>query len=149
MKKTFLTLLFLATFATLKAQTHYAIFNHVALDVRHIDKSVAFYSRLFKLDSIPNPFPHLRVTWFKIGEHDQLHLIQAEPGEKILTPENLHICFSVKSIDEFISRLQKEHIAYTNGDGKANAINLRTDGVKQIYFHDPDGYLVEVNDQQY
>jgi lactoylglutathione lyase len=32
------------------------------------------------------------------------------------------------------------------GPGEKMAITNRVDGVKQIYFKDPDGYWIEIND---
>ncbi len=36
-------------------------------------------------------------------------------------------------------------IAYSDWPGKPNTVNIRADGIKQIYFQDPDGYWLEVN----
>jgi lactoylglutathione lyase len=141
--------LFILFFCSLQAQKPYAVFNHVALEVRNLDKSVAFYSTLFHLEKIPSPWPKRRIAWFKMGEHNQLHIIEADSNEHIITAENFHFCFSVHSMDEFIRLLKKKHIDYDNGYGKAYRITIRADGVKQIYVKDPDGYQVEVNDQVY
>ena len=34
---------------------------------------------------------------------------------------------------------------YSDWPGNSGKINIRADGVKQIYFQDPDGYWLEVN----
>jgi len=60
--------------------------------------------------------------------------------------KNDHLCFSVASIDNFIENLSKQNITYTNWPGTAKAPTVRVDGVKQIYFVDPDGHWLEVND---
>jgi lactoylglutathione lyase len=149
MKKLISILLLIIIFDASKAQEKYASFNHIAIEVRNLDQSTAFYSKLFHFDTIPSPWPNRRIRWFKIGEHDQLHVIEADSGEKIITAENFHFCFSVRSIAEFIIVLKNEHISYNNGYGKPNEMTMRADGVKQIYIKDPDGYLVEINDQVY
>jgi lactoylglutathione lyase len=46
----------------------------------------------------------------------------------------------------FIKVLEKNNIGYENWAGEKNAVTNRVDGVKQIYFKDPDGYWVEIND---
>jgi lactoylglutathione lyase len=42
--------------------------------------------------------------------------------------------------------LKKANIPFEDWAGKSGAITLRVDGVKQIYFQDPDGYWIEIND---
>ena len=36
-------------------------------------------------------------------------------------------------------------IVYSDWPGKSNTVNVRPDGVKQIYLQDPDNYWIEVN----
>ena len=44
--------------------------------------------------------------------------------------------------------LKDNNIPFENGKGEKNTITNRPDGVKQIYFQDPDGYWIEVNDSK-
>ena len=44
------------------------------------------------------------------------------------------------------SSLKKNNIPFENWAGEKNTYTIRVDGVKQIYFKDPDGYWVEIND---
>ena len=41
--------------------------------------------------------------------------------------------------------LDKMKIIYSDWPGNSNKINIRADGIKQIFFQDPDGYWIEVN----
>jgi lactoylglutathione lyase len=52
-------------------------------------------------------------------------------------------------MDAFVDKLNSKHIAYSDGHGKQTAIFLRADGVKQVYFNDPDGYTIEINDAKH
>ena len=56
--------------------------------------------------------------------------------------------FRVASLDEFRKKLDGLGVKYRdlNGGGK---MSVRKDGVHQIYFQDPDGYWVEVNDDRF
>jgi catechol 2,3-dioxygenase-like lactoylglutathione lyase family enzyme len=45
--------------------------------------------------------------------------------------------------------LNKNSIWFGNFPGITNTITTRPDGIKQIYFKDPDGYWIEVNDDPY
>jgi lactoylglutathione lyase len=130
-----------------------ASFDHVALLVRNMKASAAFYQTLFHLDTIPVP-PHgnTNVVWFKMNRQLQLHLVEGLKDSSHI-PFN-HIAFSVSSIDEFIDKLKKAGIKYYGGNSqgtgnsKLYGVDLRGDGVHQIYFNDPDGYQVEVNDRR-
>ena len=42
--------------------------------------------------------------------------------------------------------LEQNKIEYENWAGEKNAVTKRVDGVQQIYFKDPDGYWIEIND---
>lgn len=147
MKKIVLSFLLAMTSFILWAQKPYSSFNHISIHVNNLDKSVSFYTKLFQLDSIPDPFPQFRVTWFKLGKHLQFHIF--EDKEMVNVQESYHFCFSVSSMDEFIANLKKENIEYFDGSGQKDVITLRSDKVKQIYFKDPDGHKIEVNDSPF
>jgi lactoylglutathione lyase len=122
--------------------------NHIALYVFNIEKSAAFYRDIIQLDTIAEPFQDGKHNWFKIGEHSQLHLIKGAV-EKTLHDKNTHICFSVSSITIFLQNLKKDNIAYENWAGDQNTVTTRPDGVHQIYLKDPDGFWVEINDDNF
>lgn len=123
------------------------LLNHIAVYVNNLEVSAKFYESVIGLTQIPEPFKDGRHTWFTLGSAGQLHLISgAEKGLK--REKNTHLCFSVKSIEEFIAVLDKNEVKYENWKGEAKAVTLRVDGVKQIYFQDPDGYWIEINNNQ-
>lgn len=119
--------------------------NHIALYVAELKPSTDFYLNVVGLDTIPEPFHDGRHTWFLVGPKSHLHVIS---GAKVSLPKekNTHLCFTVPSVDEFIKRLVKNKVPYENWAGEKNAVTNRVDGVKQIYFQDPDGYWIEIND---
>ena len=122
--------------------------NHIALYIKNLKVGTAFYQNIIGLDTIPEPFHDQRHTWFHVGGHAQLHLIQ---GAATITEhdKNSHLCFTVPSVDEFVKKLVAAGIPYEDWPGKSNSITTRVDGVKQIYFQDPDKYWVEINDDKY
>jgi lactoylglutathione lyase len=119
--------------------------NHIALYVVDLKTSTEFYQHIIGLDTIPEPFHDGRHTWFSIGPKSHLHLIQGAQN-KLEYPKNSHLCFTVPSVDEFAKNLAKNNVSYENLVGEKNTITKRVDGVKQIYFRDPDGYWIEIND---
>ena len=107
--------------------------------------STHFYQQVVGLDTIPEPFHDGRHTWFSVGTHSHLHIIS---GAKEKTPhdKNSHLCFSVASVNDFVANLKRNNVEFENWAGEKNAVTNRVDGVKQLYFRDPDGYWVEIND---
>ena len=120
------------------------VLNHIALYVTKLGVSTAFYREVIGLDTIPEPFKDGKHTWFSIGQHSHLHLIEGAQ-EPVKHPKNTHLCFSVPSVEEFIQRLDKAGVNYSNWPGTSKSPTVRADGIKQIYFQDPDGYWLEVN----
>ncbi len=132
----------------MNAQKSKPVLNHLAYYVMNLTKSTDFYQRIIGLDTIPEPFHDGKHTWFKVAEHSHLHLIQGASGPSPLTKHS-HLCFSVASMENMINRLQKANIVYEDWAGKKGSVTVRVDGVHQIYFQDPDGYWIEINDDRY
>lgn len=122
-----------------------ATLNHIALYVVDLKVSTNFYQNIIGLDTIPEPFHDGRHTWFGVGKQGHLHVISGAKSAGT-HDKNTHLCFSVPSVDQFVTILQQNKIAYENWAGQANTVTNRVDGVKQVYFKDPDGYWIEIND---
>lgn len=119
--------------------------NHIAIYVHELSKSTDFYENVLMLQRIDEPFKDGRHTWFTLGAAGHLHLIQGAEAH-IKRDKNDHLCFSVANIEEFILNLDRLGVEYTNWPGTAKAPTVRVDGVKQVYFQDPDGHWIEIND---
>jgi lactoylglutathione lyase len=129
------------------AQNQAISLNHIALYVEDLNKSAAFYQNVIGLDSVPEPFKDGLHAWFRIGENLTLHVIQG-PKEKVIQYRSTHTCFSVTDINLFIEKLVKAGVVHEDVKGKQNAVTIRVDGIKQIYFKDPDGYWIEINNDK-
>ncbi|WP_240755196.1 VOC family protein [Pedobacter sp. SYP-B3415] len=121
------------------------VINHVAQYVVDLQVSTEFYQKVIGLDTIPEPFHDGRHTWFSIGDFAHLHIISGAKG-KTDHDKNSHLCFSTTDMTAFIANLKQRKIGFESWAGEKNGITKRTDGVQQIYFKDPDGYWIEVND---
>ena len=125
-----------------------AEFSHQALHVRDIQKSASFYETVLGLKRVPDPFKDDRRVWFRMGDRAQLHLIGG--AEEVATPDiDVHIAFRVPSVLEFANKLDGLQIRYVNSSQENSRITVRPDRVKQVYFQDPDGYWIEVNDERF
>ena len=121
-----------------------AVLNHIAVYVADLNIATDFYKNVFNLPQIPEPFHDNKHTWFSLGNAGQLHLIQGARFKETFD-KNSHLCFSVVSIEDFMSILRTKSIDFENWAGAKGEVTLRVDGVKQIYFKDPDGHWLEVN----
>ncbi len=146
MKKMHLAVLLVLVTGLIQAQTPH--FNHTTIYVVDLEKSSEFYEKVMQLKIIEEPFHDHHHTWFKMGDHAQLHVVS---GAKATIPHdiNIHLAFSVPSVPEFMKHLDAMHIKYGNWAGEEKKIQPRPDKVSQIYFQDPDGYWIEVNDDKF
>ena len=148
MKK--VSLFFIAVLCTILLQAQDSIvskfsFNHLALSVKDVNRSAEFYATVLQLPEILNRTKMEGIRWFTLADGKELHLISIIK-EQIIINKAVHMGLATKNIDAFVQRLERLKITYSDWPGKTNTVNIRTDGVKQIYFQDPDGYWVEVND---
>ena len=147
MKAIIIFILLIFSVMTISAQKNKISLNHIALYVEDLSKSVTFYKNIIGLDSVPEPFKDGMHAWFKIGDNLTLHIIQGKK-EKIHQYRSTHTCYSVTDINSFIAHLTKSAIVYEDVNGNPNSVTTRVDGVKQIYFKDPDGYWIEINNDK-
>ena len=78
------------------------------------------------MKKIQEPFKDGRHTWFKIGEHAQLHVVG---GAKAIVPHdiNIHLSFHVVALKDFMDHLDKLQIKY--GNWKGDSKNARNSGL--------------------
>jgi lactoylglutathione lyase len=109
--------------------------NHVAIHVRDLDASIRFYREVIGLPQIPRPNFAFPGAWFAFG-NQELHLI----AESTLDPnDRRHHHFALLVDDTFAAKAELEQKGVTEFKGPAP----RPDGAMQLFFHDPDGYLIE------
>ena len=117
-----------------------------AIHVRDLQKSAAFYETIFGLKRMPDPFKDGRHAWLRMGR-DQLHLTGGA-AEVAKEDMNVHLSFRVRSLEDFATRLDETQVKYVNSRGEERKLIARPEGVKQVYFKDPDGYWIEVSDDK-
>ena len=118
-------------------------FNHVALSVKDLGRSADFYKQVLKLEEITNRSRLDGVRWFSLGDRE-LHLISFVK-EPVVTNKAVHFALTTANFDAFITVLHDLNIAYSDWPGTPQKTNVRADGIKQVFFQDPDGYWLEVN----
>uniref|UniRef100_A0A0D9UXD5 VOC domain-containing protein n=1 Tax=Leersia perrieri TaxID=77586 RepID=A0A0D9UXD5_9ORYZ len=74
-----------------------------------------------------------------------IHLLQAEdpeslpPKKKEINPKDNHISFTCESLDVVQRRLKEMGVSYVQRRVEEGGIH-----VDQVFFHDPDGFMIEV-----
>jgi lactoylglutathione lyase len=134
--------------ARAQAQNNSPHINHLALYVVDLQRSATFYKDILQLQQIEEPFHDGKHVWLKLGEHSQLHIISGAAAD-ITHDENVHLAFSVPSLEDFIKHLRAEHVKFGNWAQTSEDPQVRADGIKQVYFQDPDGYWIEVNNDRF
>ncbi|MCH7411135.1 VOC family protein [Belliella sp. DSM 111904] len=126
--------------------TAQAKITHIAVFVSNLEQSADFYKNVMEFEEIEEPFKDGLHAWFDIGNNLQLHVIE-DNWEPITINKNNHICFSIPNMDAFIANLNEKNIEFEDWAGEKGKINLRPDGIQQIYLRDPDGYWIEINNE--
>ena len=122
--------------------------NHTAIFVMDMEKTGNFYSKIIGLDTVPEPFHDGKHIWYKTGEHTMLHVIQGADKKREYY-KNQHTCFTVPNFNEFVNKLIQINWTFEDVAGNKNKMTTRIDGVHQIWLQDPDGYWLEINDDQF
>lgn len=112
--------------------------DHVALHVADVTQSCAFYENILRLKPIPRPAFDFPGAWFRLGGHQELHLIgdRVTPTSGAASRGN-HWALLIDDMDAMEAFLQSIDAPYTPR-------RTRPDGAYQIYVTDPDGHVCEL-----
>jgi catechol 2,3-dioxygenase-like lactoylglutathione lyase family enzyme len=122
-------------------------FNHIALSVKDVNKSIEFYQNVLRLKEIKNTASNSKTRWLSFGDSKQLHLIP-RPDSEIKVNKAVHFALTTSNLDSFVEHLKVLNIDYSDWLDTPNKDYIRNDGIKQIYFQDLNGYWIEINDDQ-
>ncbi|XP_011088117.1 uncharacterized protein LOC105169423 [Sesamum indicum] len=116
--------------------------NHVSFVCKSVAKSVEFYEQVlgFVLIKRPSSFDFEGAWLFNHGIG--IHLLQADnvAGKKgKINPKDNHISFQCSDMDMIMKQLEEMKIEYVKAVVREGGII-----VDQIFFHDPDGYMIEI-----
>jgi lactoylglutathione lyase len=119
--------------------------NHMSVNVRDLARSAKFYSEVLRLPEIENGTRQSNIRWFGLGAGQSVHLIEGDPGPTFVTIST-HFCISASDWPSALEHLQMQGVAYCNVKHEKGKVHVRADGVRSVYFQDPDGYWIELNE---
>lgn len=120
-------------------------FDHYTIKVKDLARSAEFYGETLGLSEITNRTGKDYIRWFSLGDGGELHIVEGDT-EAIKKNIGVHLALRLSDFDHFLNYLESHDITPHNSKGKPNSITTRADGIRQVYFPDPDGYWIEVNE---
>src|SRR6266403_1611273 len=84
-------------------------FSHQTIFVTDLNRSADFYEKVLQLKRISEPFHDGKHVWFRVSEHGQLHVVSGAK-EDVAHVINIHLAFSVPSMDAFTKRLDEYQV---------------------------------------
>ncbi len=126
--------------------------HHFQLTVRDIEKSRAFYGGFLGLHELPRPqFPYPG-AWFEFANGAQLHIVKVPnplwSGTKVMQIYENHLALRVNSFSQAVAMLRAYGYREDVDDAHPWKMVVKENpptGYPQVYFLDPDQYLVELN----
>uniref|UniRef100_A0ACD5U7U8 Uncharacterized protein n=1 Tax=Avena sativa TaxID=4498 RepID=A0ACD5U7U8_AVESA len=121
-----------------------ASLNHISIVCRSVEESLDFYMNVLGFVPVRRPgsfnFDGAWLFNYGIG----IHLLQSEdpaslPEKTEINPKDNHISFQCESMAAVERRLKELDIPYIKRCVEEGGIY-----VDQIFFHDPDGFMIEI-----
>jgi glyoxylase I family protein len=122
--------------------------QHVGLIVSDLESSRRFYGQALGLKEVARPSNFTFAgTWFRFGDTEIHLLAQADTTGRAGAPDSgpsvayglsSHIALEVEDLAESCVRLEENDVPLVGGP------MARGDGVTQVFFLDPDGYVLEL-----
>jgi lactoylglutathione lyase len=111
--------------------------NHVAIHVRDVDASCVFYARVLQLEPLARPAFAFPGAWFRVGPHQELHIIGERKDVVHSHNRGNHFALRVDDLDQW-----EKHLSDVQADFQPR--KMRPDGAWQVFLRDPDGHIIEL-----
>ena len=127
--------------------------HHQNFSTLDVEKMTSFYKNVVGLEEnmelggsrVTNQGYNGDTRFLSADNGGQIHIIEKDPDNSLKTGKHVnpvvkgHLAFRVDNIQEVIGRLKEHNIPY------ADFGQWAIEGWHQIFFHDPDGNVVEVH----
>ena len=113
--------------------------DHVNLRTDRLDETIAFFEEVLGLENRPEQRPDFGFpgAWLFVGDQAVVHLIEASSTE---TPAGAldHVAFATPDFDSLLTTLDERDLPHRVSEQPGN-------GVRQVFFREPNGVLIEVS----
>ena len=130
-------------------------FHHINFVSKNVDNMKDFYKKILKMDSIPTEhFPRTKET-SDSGYSGKINFITEGKIEMHLAERDINVAFKN---NHTINPVDKGHIAFRTDDIKSFIDKLKKENIPfsdygttfakewhQVFFHDPEGNVIEVH----
>lgn len=122
-------------------ENYFSGIDHHSVLIADVDKSRFFYAEILQLEEdTSRPQMAFDGLWFKVG-NQSIHCLRLKnPDAESIRPEHggrdRHVCLKGTNINALAERLEQYYVDYTKSQS----------GRKAIFFRDPDGNAVEVQE---
>ena len=115
--------------------------DHVAIHVKDLDRSVAFYEKHFGFKKY---FQHaatgrLQIAYLKLGD-TVLELTHKTDGAMA----GFHFCLETDNFDQTVAQLQQQGVELIRAPHDTAAREPRENGWRRVVFGGPDGEQIEL-----
>ncbi|PSR96081.1 Metallothiol transferase [Actinidia chinensis var. chinensis] len=125
---------------------HLTSLNHISLVCKSVEESIDFYKNVLGFIPVRRPgsfnFDGAWLFSYGIG----IHLLRSEnpedePNKRQINPKDNHISFQCESMAAVEKKLEEMGIDHVRQRVEEGGIY-----VDQLFFHDPDGFMIEICD---
>ncbi|KAJ4718365.1 Lactoylglutathione lyase / glyoxalase I family protein [Melia azedarach] len=125
---------------------HLKSVNHVSLVCRSVEESINFYQNVLGFVPIRRPGSFNFDGAWLFGHGIGIHLLQSEnpdsiPRKSEINPKDNHLSFQCESMETVEKKLKEMGIKCVRAIVEEGGIL-----VEQLFFHDPDGFMIEICD---
>ncbi|KAJ7962876.1 Metallothiol transferase fosB [Quillaja saponaria] len=123
---------------------HLTSLNHISHVCRSVEESMDFYQNILGFVPVRRPGSFRFDGAWLFGYGIGIHLLQSENPEKMvkkteINPKDNHISFQCESMGAVEKKLKEMGIDYVRAMVEEGGIH-----VDQMFFHDPDGFMIEI-----
>ena len=122
--------------------TTYRRIDHVALHVRDLEASVAFYERHFGFQTYARDHVarnNLDIAYLRMGD-----TVLELTGHTDDAMKGFHFCLETDDFDGAVAALQKSGVEVATPPHPTKARTPREDGWRRVVFYGPDRELIEI-----
>lgn len=120
--------------------------QHATIVVSDFAVSKKFYVEILGLEDLNADWLPENQMFLSLGNNLELHVGEVK-GVEIRPSDFNHFAISTNDLNGYLKHLESHGVVYSSlGGERKKYVHKRTDGVRQTFIQDPDGYWIEITD---